>query len=744
MERRWWEFWKRPDQVELRARRASEAPADVPASKPRLGQEVGASGTEIWSGVVKPDEYNLELVGQDGLLKLDEMRRSNAQVKATLEIVKLPLRSATWDILPAEKGDTTDEGIADSVHQWLLGQNAMADPFDAVLRHSMLQFDFGCSGFEKVWTVGDAGEFRYKRLAPRLPKTFKQFYTNPDGTLNKVVQRAFKNGRQQDLPIDGEYFVPLVHEREGDNYFGLSMLRSAFLHWFYVSEFYRIAGVKHHRWGVGIPIAKLMEGQKYSTNDLAATRRTLDSFVAAHDAKAIEPANMTYRIMTPDGSGAGGSTGLLEDITHHTSMIGRVILAGFLADAAEGLNSGRTKTLADIYLDALSAKERDISTPFQTHVIKPLCDLNFDMRGRTYPRLGTTDLSKLDVTDLATVAKDLSMSRILTPDDDVENVFRALLMLPPLSDKMKRANRPAPVAPTPADQNPDEPPVDSNNGDATTLRLRGTVGRQPTRLEMLILSLVDIPRRLDTEIDALVNRLTEIRRRQLRWAAAKLARLDARPTQPFTDIRPGALKLPYQAEMTRAIRETQDNLIQFGAEQVRLELRRQGAPITIFASETVALAQNTPGEAKRTVRSHAVTTAKITSKRLTDTWESSILDAATRDRRVGTQGADLEAAIIQELDDAAESGVGREVNARAQEAFSAGRALEANQQSDHIEMVVQSAVLDRNTCMPCEKVDGTEMAFGSDLQQALEPPYVECEGRNQCRCVQLFIYSGAR
>jgi len=66
-----------------------------------IGQEFGASGTKIFGGQIY-EEYNPKLAGSKGLQVFDEMRKSDAQVQATLLAMELPIRSTKWAVMPGE------------------------------------------------------------------------------------------------------------------------------------------------------------------------------------------------------------------------------------------------------------------------------------------------------------------------------------------------------------------------------------------------------------------------------------------------------------------------------------------------------------------------------------------------------------------------------------------------------------------------------------------------------------------
>src|SRR4051812_17667393 len=58
--------------------------------------ERGSSGTPNYGGFISGEDYNPKLDGINAFPVYEEMRRSDAQVRATLDVLKLPLISATW------------------------------------------------------------------------------------------------------------------------------------------------------------------------------------------------------------------------------------------------------------------------------------------------------------------------------------------------------------------------------------------------------------------------------------------------------------------------------------------------------------------------------------------------------------------------------------------------------------------------------------------------------------------------
>ena len=56
-----------------------------------------------------------------------------------------------------------------------------------------------------------------------------------------------------------------------------------------------------------------------------------------------------------------------------------------------------------------------------------------------------------------------------------------------------------------------------------------------------------------------------------------------------------------------------------------------------------------------------------------------------------------------------------------------------------VAMVERSAILDQNTCDPCEKKDGEQAEFDSPEHDALLPPDPDCDGQDACRCCVVYL-----
>lgn len=712
--------------------------------------QIGTPGTLNMWGFISGEDYNRDLDGYPMFGKYDQMRRGDAQVSASLMQIKLPFKAARKVIRPATD-DPQDIAIADFVQECLLADRAMLRPFEQVLDHMMLRFDFGCSAEEIIWTIGENGELRVKDLAPRLPRTFYRWMEWPSGDqigqLQYLQQFAPKNGQYGFWNIPAERLMLHAHKREGNNYYGMSILRPAYPSWFWKQQLYRIDAIRHDRMGAGIFKASLTEHYDPKTATLTKIEETLRGLRSHDQAYVVEPYGVVYGFLEPKTS-ESMTSGLLLSIEHHNQMIAANVLQQFSTQGQQKHGSlGQAKVTHDVFMDALVGQGVEMGAEIENGVIRALCDANFDMTGRGYPRFVFADIASADVNSIAENMAKLATAKLITAEDDLEDWLRELHDAPALPEELRGRDRtPPPPAPFgqpgagPADKGaahlvPDADgtapkPVEASVRDYFTENGR-KFSRVPTAFERRVFDLHAVPAKLDDMQTGLLRKMSAIRRTQLTALAARIAQKDGRDTAAFTDIRHKHIAIPGIADLVKAIRASQTAALAYGRQTVKDELKKQGVtvPKTIAAGPAAAGRQSTT--------SSLVSSAQITARKQAEAWRSRIMDTGLRLRRNGLQGKDLEDRIQKELDDEIESGAKRDAAAEINEAFGLGRAGMAGELGDQIESATYSAILDSNVCEPCADLDGEVFETDSPEYDQNMPPNVSCLGGDQCRCVYI-------
>lgn len=266
------------------------------------------------------------------------MRRSDAQVYATLTAMELPIRSTLWYI---DAGETTDEAgeetitdqdyaIAAFVEDALFAR--MEITFDEFLRQALTMLTFGFSVFEKVYKV-EGDKIYIKKLSQRLARTVWQWKRSESGRPG-IVQFVPMNdeGKPANIEIPAEKLLVFTFRKEGDNFEGVSVLRSAYKHWYVKDTLIKLDAVKHERQAIGIPVLSLPDIHTNEDEDeaeliLANLRATEKSYVVLPGEKwKFEFANM----------GAGTTADVEKSMLFHNREISKNILAQFLELGASG------------------------------------------------------------------------------------------------------------------------------------------------------------------------------------------------------------------------------------------------------------------------------------------------------------------------------------------------------------------------------------------------------------------------
>lgn len=406
----------------------------------RKDHEYGAPGNQFYLDSLPQNEYNPKFMVPQLYDTVHKMRMSDSSITAALAVMKLPLLRTEVKIVPDQGAETgEDKLIADTCYEKLMRQGAVRESWQKQLRNFLLMLDFGFSCAEKVWTQDDEGFLRFARIAPRLPPSIREMRVNADGSLRHVVQYASKGGYEKILKIPvPQYGVVMSWAKEGENHWGISVLRPIYKHWFYKEEFYRIDAVRLDRWGTGIPEAEVATNYNLKVGDRADLQNMLKRLRGGEQAYLIHPEEVKIRILTPE---PGGSTdlGLMNSVYHHDLMIYRSILAHFIATAnAEYGNYGSTRTYAEVFFFAEQALAHYIEEEYEQNIIRPFCDANFNMEGRLYPRLQFADVQKFDMALLSESLARLTGAGLITPDDDMETFLRKTFGWPPLDPELTR------------------------------------------------------------------------------------------------------------------------------------------------------------------------------------------------------------------------------------------------------------------------------------------------------------------
>jgi hypothetical protein len=410
--------------------RDSVAPSSASARLP----QVGFAGTPLFGGFLKDlGEYNPQLEGLAAVRTYEKMRRSDAQVAATLFACELPIRAASWEIKPASD-ERLDQEIAAFVRDNLFGGLEYTSPsgiktsqsWDDVLRNALLMLAFGASAHEEIYKI-DGDRVRLARLAPRLPATFYRWITDTDGeTLLGLNQYGYRLGACESVTVPTDRLAVFTFNQEGANFFGRSMLRPAYMHWYIKHQLYRIDAIAGERNGLGVPLIEQGEGSSKEDREAAAD---WVQKLAAHERTGLSlPAGWKFSLKGVEGN----VRDLYNSIQHHNIEISRTALAFFM-NLGQGARSSGNRALADSQSDffflALQATADQIARTVSYTTIRQLVDFNWE-GVRRYPEMTVANLRARNFSETFDLLTRLAASGIVAPDPELAAYVRREMGLP--------------------------------------------------------------------------------------------------------------------------------------------------------------------------------------------------------------------------------------------------------------------------------------------------------------------------
>lgn len=426
-----------------------------------MGTELGTAVASPWTAWTRR-EYNADLFGYKGLRVYDKMRKSDGTVRGTMRLAKTPVLAAQWGIKPASDS-TRDVNIANFVWDNLC--NWMSMSWSQFVTESLLMLDFGYYMFEKVFDYGEnvtndpraRGKVVWKKFAPRHPMDVKEWFFDLNGgplsvdmwsppvwpgeaTDGQGIPNTFQGGTIQafsrwiNIPISK--LLVFSFDKEAGNIEGISILRSAYKHWYFKDNLYKIDAIQKERHGIGIPVVTLPVG--YSNDDLKLADQLGRNLRTNDRAHVVLPPLWTLAFAELKGH----PVDCIPSIKHHDQMIPQGILGQFMATEKTDIEEQHT-----IFLKATRFSADIILDTVNKYAIPQLVDYNW-IRS-VYPQVYAKRIGEQeDWRTQSFTLRNYVGAGIIVPDDALENQIRDEMGLPPVDTATARLVR------TPAQTNP--------------------------------------------------------------------------------------------------------------------------------------------------------------------------------------------------------------------------------------------------------------------------------------------------
>jgi hypothetical protein len=436
--------WKpRSNAIELAA-----PPIEV-TSPPETGQLSITGGTATSYYGYGRGEYNADLMGRNMIAMADKMRRSDGTVRSSMRLAKTPVLSGRWFVNPY----STDELDLKTMRfiDWNLFQG-MSISWPQVLAESLLMLDFGHYLFEKV-VMEDVwhGEevLRWQKFAPIHPLDVAKWAYDANGGP-RGVHLYGDEGDPNHVFIPVDRLAIFTYDREAGNLEGISLLRSAYKHWFFKENLYKIDAIQKERHGIGIPIIKLPPG--FSATDKRLAEQLGRNLRTNEKAHVVLPPYWDLMFAKLEGQPVNA----MDSIEHHSKMIYGNVLGEFVLMSD---SRGDSTIGMDMFNKASRYIAEIVRDVFNKYCIPQMVGWNWETEG--FPELRVRRIG--DTTDWRTMSfaiRNMIGAGVIRPDDDLEFHIREEMDLP-IADPTTVRQIAAPQMPGGAGL-PRQAPVDRN------------------------------------------------------------------------------------------------------------------------------------------------------------------------------------------------------------------------------------------------------------------------------------------
>jgi hypothetical protein len=407
----------------------AERPLPAPVREIGYGTGRGGGAGDGGSWWEWEEEPVPELRWPQSVRVYESMVRSDPQVSSVLRAVTMPIIRTGWRIDPAGARDEVAELIAADLGLPLVGGGGPTarrtrDRFSWAehLQAALMMLVYGHAYFEQV-VRPEGGKLRLRKLAWRPPRTISRVRVAPDGGLIGVDQFAPAGADRPDVHLPVTRLVAYVHDRQGGNWLGSSLLRPAWKHWLLKDRLLRIWLQTSDRNGTGMPLYTAPEGA--SAEDMAAGQAIAQAWRSGESGGAAVAYGAKMQLL--------GVEGRLPDIhaavRYHDEAIARAVLAHFLTLGGQTGSYALGSAFAEFFISSLQGVAQQVADVVNAHVIEDLVDWNFSP-DEPAPRLVFDEIGSRLNADAAAVKLLLDAGAVF-PDRQLEESLRQKYGLPP-------------------------------------------------------------------------------------------------------------------------------------------------------------------------------------------------------------------------------------------------------------------------------------------------------------------------
>lgn len=401
---------------------------------------LGRTGLRQWSGRID-EEFLKELKNERKYQVYKEMSENDPIVGAVLRAIEFLIRGVDWRLEAEDQSDEAQQSLAEDIEKRLFG---MARSWPELLVEILSFLPYGWSFHEVLYEARPDGIY-WRDWPIRAQETLYKWEFVQDAQGKDTDQVI---GLTQQVPTDATIrTIPLAKglhfrlESHKNNPEGRSILRNAYLPWYYKNHLQRIEAIGIERDLAGYPVLYVpgevldnpsgpsyLAAQKIVTN----IRRDEQEGALLSSTKDAQGNSLwELKLLSTGGTRAFNTN---EIIQRYDTRIAQTCLADFIVLGQAKVGSfALASSKTEIFSLSLAAVLDTICGVVNRQAIPPLAELN-GWPTDNLPKLVHGDIELPDLQEIGQFITALSGAGIpLFPDFKLENRLREMGGLPALS-----------------------------------------------------------------------------------------------------------------------------------------------------------------------------------------------------------------------------------------------------------------------------------------------------------------------
>lgn len=395
------------------------------------------------------EDFLRQLQGRAGSAIYREMAENHPVIGATLASIEMLFRSVDWTVQPSDSDDQSSIDEAEFVASCLSDMSTSWEDFVS----SVLGFlVYGYSLHEIVYKRrqgltedGSSSKFNdgrigWRKLPVRAQDTITSWRLDSHGGIEGAVQQDPSSGRNVFIPIERSLLFRTTTRMNNPQ--GRSILRSAYVSWYYQKRIGEIEAIGIERDLAGLPVA-LVPPQLLSNSATTAETQALDAikeivrnirrdeqeglvFPLAYDP---ETGNLAYDIKLMS-TGGRRQFDTNQIISRYDTRIAMTMLADFLLVGHDRIGAqALSVSKIELFQDSISAYLSNIADVLNSYAVPRLLRIN-GIDPQLAPTIAYTAPRAPDLDTISNYVARLATAGALVPDEPLDDYLRTLGGLP--------------------------------------------------------------------------------------------------------------------------------------------------------------------------------------------------------------------------------------------------------------------------------------------------------------------------